>query len=158
VRRASFRGRIVVPEPLLYRLSRICTKTVQRERQSKYVRERELLNGREEILTPDPCFRSTGYAGRVPRLNYCKRMLGGRGGTRTRGPLLGKQVGKNTKCFGWCRLQRTSSKFPLLKCICATVKRPTQDNVFRPARGVIPDLCRRIGNDLRYDIAIGFYS
>jgi hypothetical protein len=45
---------IVVPEALLYRLSRICTKTVQRERQSKSKRERELLDGREEILTPDP--------------------------------------------------------------------------------------------------------
>ena len=53
VRRASFRGRVVVPEPLLYRLSRPCTKTVQRERQSESIRERELLDRREEILTPD---------------------------------------------------------------------------------------------------------
>ena len=54
VRRAPFRVRIVVPEPLLYRLSRIYTKTVQREKQSKSIGERELLDGREEILTPDP--------------------------------------------------------------------------------------------------------
>ena len=33
---------LVVPEPLLYRLSRICTKTVQREKQSKSIREREI--------------------------------------------------------------------------------------------------------------------
>jgi len=39
---------------LLYRLSRLCTKTVQREKQSKSIRERELLDGREKILTPDP--------------------------------------------------------------------------------------------------------
>jgi hypothetical protein len=45
---------VVVPKPLLYRLSRICTKTVQRERQCKSIREREVLDAREEILTPDP--------------------------------------------------------------------------------------------------------
>src|SRR6516225_9565702 len=45
-----------------------------------------------------------------------KNIVGGRGGTRTRGPLLAKQVGKNTKCFCWCRLQRKLSKFRLLNC------------------------------------------
>jgi hypothetical protein len=48
--------------------------------------------------------------------SFTVKRIGGRGGTRTPGPLLAKQVGKNTKCFGWCRLQRTPSKFPLLKC------------------------------------------
>lgn len=42
--------------------------------------------------------------------------IGGRGGTRTRGPLLAMQVGKNTKCFVWCRLHGKSAKFPLSKC------------------------------------------
>ena len=42
--------------------------------------------------------------------------VGGRGGTRTRGPLLAKQVGKNTKCFCWCRLHGNSAKFPLFNC------------------------------------------
>src|SRR6266566_8774630 len=37
-------------------------------------------------------------------------------GLPTRDPLLAKQVGKNTKCFGWCRLHGESTKFPLLKC------------------------------------------
>src|SRR5215469_4630286 len=45
-----------------------------------------------------------------------KNIVGGRGGTRTRGPLLAKQVGKNPKCFCWCHLQRKPSKFPLLNC------------------------------------------
>src|SRR5262249_6435688 len=43
-----------------------------------------------------------------------KNIVGGRGGTRNRGPLLSKQGGKNTNCFFWCRLQRKPSEFPLL--------------------------------------------
>src|SRR6516225_11608124 len=31
-------------------------------------------------------------------------------------PLLAKQVGKNTKCFCWCRLHEKPSKFPLFNC------------------------------------------
>jgi hypothetical protein len=31
--------------------------------------------------------------------------IGGRGGTRTRGPLLAKQIGRKSKCLFWCRLR-----------------------------------------------------
>ena len=31
--------------------------------------------------------------------------IGGRGGTRTPGPLLAKQIGQKSKCLFWCRLR-----------------------------------------------------
>jgi hypothetical protein len=31
--------------------------------------------------------------------------IGGRGGTRTRGPLLAKQIGRKSKCVFWCCLR-----------------------------------------------------
>lgn len=43
-------------------------------------------------------------------------MVGGRGGARTRGPLLAKQMVGNTKVLCWCRLRGKSTKFPLSKC------------------------------------------
>jgi len=42
--------------------------------------------------------------------------FGGRDRDRTGDPLLAKQVGKNTKCFVWCRLHGNPAKFPLLNC------------------------------------------
>ena len=41
---------------------------------------------------------------------------GGRGGTRTPGPLLAKQGGENTKRLCWCRLHGKSTKFSLFNC------------------------------------------
>src|SRR5215472_5730843 len=32
-------------------------------------------------------------------------------------PLLAKQVGKNTKCFCWCRLHGKPTKFPFFSCL-----------------------------------------
>jgi len=59
------------PVPLLYRLSRMCTKTVQREKQSESIRERKLVDGREEILTPDPLLAKQG-GGNTKRLCWCR--------------------------------------------------------------------------------------
>jgi len=47
--------------------------------------------------------------GKLRRYFIEMNMVGGRGGTRTRGPLLAEQRGENTKLLCWCR-------FPLFKC------------------------------------------
>ncbi len=51
--------------------------------------------------------------GARPRSPQMIEKIGGRGGTRTRGPLLAKQAGQNTNCFVWRRLHGKSAKFPL---------------------------------------------
>src|SRR5437867_9946079 len=58
--------------------------------------------------------RAPGWlAGARPRSPQMIEKIGGRGETRTRGPLLTKQTGKNTKGFVWCRLHGKPTKFPL---------------------------------------------
>ena len=52
-------------------------------------------------------------AGARPRSPQMIEKIGGRGGTRTRGPLLAKQAGQNTNSFVWCRLHGKPAKFPL---------------------------------------------
>src|ERR1700741_4992031 len=48
--------------------------------------------------------------------SFTVKRIGGRGGTRTPGPLLAKQGGENTKRLCWCRLHGKSTKFSLFNC------------------------------------------
>jgi hypothetical protein len=79
--------------------------------------ERDTLNMLCKPSVPRaPSQMAGGYAGNLAPYFIEINTIGGRGGTRTRGPLLAKRVVKNTKVLRWCRLLGKPSNFPLFKC------------------------------------------
>ena len=66
---------------------------------------------------PPPAQMARGRSENSRRYLIDMKVVGGRDGTRTRGPLLAKRAAENTKVLRWYRFHGKSIKLPPSKCL-----------------------------------------